>query len=101
MKNRDFNGHFLESRYLDEKNIGRAKRKIAMEEIKMNPKTKKRAKVLEQMSSSEDEEEYDTLCLVCCESYLSCKKWTHFSCTDNDPLYVCKNCVSEYSENTE
>lgn len=101
----------LEARYLAKKNVGGAKKKVFTKEKKKGATTKniRVVKTVEQVSSSEEED--DTICLVCCGPYknskvdwlqcTSCKQWAHSSCAKNDPLYVCKNCVSEYSENSE
>lgn len=96
----------LEARYLAKKNLGGTKRQVLTTPTKVKPTTKKRVKVVKEIPSSEDED--DAICLVCCGAYkdskedwlqcLNCKQWAHSSCASNDPMFVCKNCVSEYSD---
>ena len=61
--------------------------------------------------SSEEEDDENTVCLVCIEPFskskpgeewvqcLECKRWSHFSCAKKSKTYVCHHCESdEFSE---
>lgn len=55
------------------------------------------------------DEENETFCLVCCETYansrphekwvqcLGCQNWSHEECTSGDLQYYCQNCASDDS----
>ncbi|XP_031328879.1 tigger transposable element-derived protein 6-like [Photinus pyralis] len=55
--------------------------------------------------SGDSSEEETTICLVCCKPYskskedwlqcTDCRKWAHSSCANNDPYFICLNCLSE------
>ncbi|KAJ8944307.1 hypothetical protein NQ318_005134 [Aromia moschata] len=93
-------------------------KKIALS--KQNKKAPKRAEVRKLLADSSDEEplkissdEDETNCLVCSDIYdkenesqdwlqcTQCKMWAHALCAKNDPFYVCINCTSEYSDQSE
>lgn len=59
-------------------------------------------------SDSDEENDEEWPCLVCCEPLdtgrredkdsvqcLVCKKWAHVACTDEDTYYICENCQSD------
>ncbi|KAJ8981529.1 hypothetical protein NQ317_006690 [Molorchus minor] len=77
----------LEARYLAKKTLEGAKRKVLTDKKKRKPKSEKIGKMVDQIKD-----------WLQCEN---CKQWAHYSCANNDPMFVCKNCVSEYSDNSE
>lgn len=71
---------------------------------------RRRKKTTDSETSSEEDK---TACLVCDEIYdnnneiedwlqcTKCKMWAHGNCAKHDPFYVCINCISECSEESE
>lgn len=90
---------------LDKKNTSSIKRKVvAKSSIKCKYKKNRKQKKCESSTSEEE----DTACLVCCGSYKTssedwlqcrqCREWAHSKCAKNNPLFICQNCDSEYSD---
>lgn len=73
--------------------------------LKIGTKRKKAAKKEDLDTSSSDDNEEETFCLVCLGSYeqskedwlqcRTCKLWAHSSCAKNDPLFICHHCLSD------
>lgn len=82
-----------------------AKNKGKKQKIETNAKKKGKNQKTVYSSDSSEEEDDETLCLVCCGTYCNsnedwlqcreCKKWAHISCTDKNPYFICNNCLSD------
>lgn len=76
-----------------------AKRKLMPGKVLM-----KKAKQKKQRNQDSSDKE-DTICLVCYGPYTKskedwlqcrdCRFWAHATCANNDPLFLCKNCISD------
>lgn len=84
------------------------KKRVMGEASSKNKRAKKRKPKHSESSTSEEE---DTACLVCsglyktsCEDWLQCRQcreWAHSKCAKNNPLFICKNCDSADSEDSD
>lgn len=75
--------------------------------IKGKNEKRKRAQPYKHVKDDTDSEEDEYFCLVCFQTYssskpgqdwiqcVSCKKWAHISCAEDNPFYTCKNCQSD------
>lgn len=93
----------------EEKEIKKQKNQGAKRQLKMPKQTKGKQKRGKQTkkSVSEESDEEECLCLVCCETWSNsdsgeewvkcamCPGWAHVKCTKDEGVFVCPNCDSD------